>query len=124
TRQRPLGLSGSHEPLHPRDRPARDPGRDAGAYPARPGPAPCPRHGPAECERAWCARGGARLYPGPHVLSAGRGDTRAGPRAAGSVAVFFGTAPVVHRAANRGPPAALGATPPPPPALLPPPLYP
>ena len=52
TRQRALGPSGSHQPLHHGHRAAQDPARDAGAYPARLDPAHCPRCGTADDERA------------------------------------------------------------------------
>ena len=69
TGQRPLGLSGSHQPLHHRDRAADDPARDAGAYPAGLDPVHRPRRGTADCERARSARSGAGLHPGRRCVS-------------------------------------------------------
>ena len=54
-RQRALGQSGSHQPLHHRDRAAHDPARDACAYPAGLDPAHRPRRGPADDQRAGSA---------------------------------------------------------------------
>ncbi len=71
TRQRPLGLSGSHQPRDHRDRTAPNPARDARAYPAGINPAHRPRRGTADSQRACSARGGACLHPGTRVVSAG-----------------------------------------------------
>ena len=70
TGQRPLGQSGSHQPLHHRDRAAQDPARDARAYPASLDPAHRSRRGTA-VTKGRSARGGARLHPGTRVVSAG-----------------------------------------------------
>ena len=110
TSQRPLGPSGSHQPLDHRDRAAQDPARDAGAYPASLDPAHRPRRGTADDQRAGSARGGARLHPGTRVVSAGGRDARACPGPVWAVAVLCGTATVAHGARARGNVAAPGAT--------------
>ena len=102
TRQRPLGPSGSRQPLHHRDRAAPDPARDAGAYPARLDSAPRPRRGSAGGERAGSARGGAHLHPGSRAVSAGRRDARACPGAVWAVAVLSCTGTVSTRRESWG----------------------
>ena len=61
-------------------------------------------------QRASSARGGARLYPGMRVVSAGGRDARAGPGPIWAVAVLCGTAAVAYGARARGNVAAPGAT--------------
>ena len=101
TGQRPLGPSGSHQPLHHRHRAAQDPARDACAYPAILDPVHCPRRGPADDQRAVSARGGTGLHPGTRAVSAGGRDARAGPGPVRAVAVLCATAAVAHGARAR-----------------------
>ena len=61
-------------------------------------------------QRAGSSRGGARLHPGPRVVSAGGRDARACPGPVWSVAVLSGTVTVPHGARARGNVAAPGAT--------------
>ena len=61
-------------------------------------------------QRAGSARGGAHLYPGTRVVSAGRRDARACPGPVWPVAVLCCTAAVPHGARGRGNIAAPGAT--------------
>ena len=110
TGQRPLGQCGSHQPFYHRDRAAQDPARDAGAYPASLDPAHWPRRGSAGDQRAGSARGGARLHPGPRVVSAGGRDATACPGPVWAVAVLSCTVTVAHGPRARGNVAAPGAT--------------
>src|SRR5262249_25760889 len=93
-----------------RHRAAHDLARDAGAYPAGIVSVHRPRRGPADNQRARRARGGARLYPGLRVVSAGRRDTRAYPSPVWPVSILWHTATVPHGARAWGNPAASGAT--------------
>ena len=110
TGQRPLGQSGSHQPL------------TAGIELLKTLP-----ETPAHTQQALTlhialgaalkmakghgsARGGARLHPGTRVVSAGGRDARAGPGPVWAVAVLSGTATVAHGARARGNAAAPGAT--------------
>ena len=70
----------------------------------------CPRRGTADDQRAGSARGGARLHPGPRVVSAGGRDATACPGPVWAVAVLSWTVTVAHGARARGNVAAPGAT--------------
>ena len=96
--------------LHHRDRAAHDPARDACTYPAGLDPVHRPRRRPAGDQRERSARGGACLYPGTRLVSAGGRDARAGPGPVWAVAVLSGTATVAYGARDRGHVAAPGAT--------------
>src|SRR5262249_43559371 len=89
---------------------AHRPTRNARAYSTGRAPAPRPRRGLADGERARSTRGGAGLHPGTRVVSAGGRDTRAGPGPLWAVAVLRYTVTVPNGARVRGDAAAPGAT--------------
>ena len=72
TRQRALGQSGSDQPpdhgIELLKSLPETPERTQQSWTS----AHCPRHGTADGQRAWSARGGARLHPGTGAVSAGR----------------------------------------------------